>query len=177
VLPVCRRVRSHDPGQVNGESLLCQTYCPCSSVFFNNPKQAGASILSVVMTLESCCGMRIAKKALDMLRAPLYTVPKRGIRAQKASRSVNLTRRSLRIPVCREWQYTRKSRRYCRCLQVSSAPIFKLQPQHPTCENMPSFKRPVAATTRHSPSARQQQGHPSATQQQQSRDALSRRPT
>ena len=58
--------------------------------------------------------------------APFSYIPKRGFRAQKASRSANLTRRVLRVPL-----YKRKSRRYRRCLQVRSAPM--LQPQRLTC--------------------------------------------
>jgi hypothetical protein len=58
--------------------------------------------------------------------APFSYIPKRGFRAPKASRSANLTRRVLRVPL-----YKRKSRRYRRCLQVRSAPM--LQPQHLTC--------------------------------------------
>ncbi|KAI0299005.1 fungal-specific transcription factor domain-containing protein [Multifurca ochricompacta] len=69
------------PGHMNWGPL----HCFSAAIFFcfqiiNNPEQAGArlfrvNVIRAVTTLESCRGMPVAEKALDILRAlgPLYT--------------------------------------------------------------------------------------------------------
>jgi hypothetical protein len=49
--------------------------CFFSSVFINNTEQAGATAFCAIKALDSCCGMRVSEKELDMLRGlgPMYT--------------------------------------------------------------------------------------------------------
>ena len=70
---------------ISGHMTWSPIHCFCAAMFFcfqiiSNPEIAGArllraSVLRAVATLESCRGMRVAEKALDILRAlgPLYT--------------------------------------------------------------------------------------------------------
>src|SRR6266851_571020 len=247
---------SHAALAVPGHMTWGPLHCFSAAMFFcfqiiNNPEQAGvrlhrADVLRAITTLESCRGMHLAEKALDILRAlgPLYSEaflsdtpstrenkkqavlpavrrlqfpyfdsPNVPIGTVEVSATRNGTLSPAQSSTHAESPRSGPSRSdamqpphpgvqgvtvRAREAEVPSMPMppsvlpppmlpprqhdlghqqHQQQPQHATCENLPSLKWPHANFALDD-SARflgqQQQGHPALAQQQQYRDTLPR---
>jgi hypothetical protein len=89
------------------------------------------------------------------VHGPFSCKPKRGHRAQKANRSAILTRRSLRIPVCRERQYmeilSKPTGALCAhvtCNSHSTLPVKYALVQAVCCGHLPFWPSAIRRSTR-----------------------------